>query len=239
MMEEAIEALGRGEVVLIYDFDSRERETDLVMAAEFMTPKHLYQLRRDAGGLICTAIDPLACSAVRLPYFVDILRCACAEHSGNVSSIGSLCERAGDLTYDSKSSFSIWVNHRNTFTGITDVDRSLTITALAEAAKKALQGCQVDLSDEFRSPGHVPVLRAAPGLIKDRRGQTELSIALARAAGVTPATVVCEMLDGETGRALSKDDAMKYARDHGLAFVEGEDVVELYNRTMALAADTV
>jgi 3,4-dihydroxy 2-butanone 4-phosphate synthase len=41
------------------------------------------------------------------------------------------------------------------------------------------------------------------------------------------------MLDGETGRALSKDDAMKYAKDHGLAFVEGEDLVELYNRTMA------
>ena len=57
-MEEAIKALGRGGVVLIYDFDSRERETDLVMAAEFMTPKHIYQLRRDAGGLICATRSP-------------------------------------------------------------------------------------------------------------------------------------------------------------------------------------
>ena len=161
---------------------------------------------------------------------MDILRSA--GRSGNLSGIGSLCERAGDLTYDSKSSFSLWVNHRKNFTGITDVDRALTITALAGITKKALQGYPVHLSDEFRSPGHVPVLRAAPGLIKDRRGQTELSIVLARAAGVTPATVVCEMLDGETGRALSKDDAEKYAKNHGLAFVEGEDVVDLYNRTM-------
>lgn len=231
MIDEAIESLGRGEAVLIYDFDSREMETDLVMAAEFVTPKHIYQFRRDAGGLICAVIDPLACSILGLPYFVDILRSA--GRSGDLSIVGSICERAGDLTYDSKSSFSLWVNHRNTFTGITDIDRALTITSLARITKNSLRGHPVHLSDEFRSPGHVPVLRAAPGLLKDRRGQTELSIVLARAAGVTPATVVCEMLDGETGMALSKDDAVKYAKDLGLAFAEGKDIVELYNRTIA------
>ena len=76
----------------------------------------------------------------------------------------------------------------------------------------------------------MPLLRAAPGLLKDRRGQTELSIVLARAANVTPTMVMCEMLDGETGRSLSKEDAVKYAKEHGLAFIEGKDVEELCAR---------
>jgi 3,4-dihydroxy 2-butanone 4-phosphate synthase len=222
-MEDAINALRDGEIVLLYDYDHRERETDLVMAAEFVTPKHVFQLRRDAGGLICVAIDPAASSLLGIPYIVDVLRCA--GNSGNgFKAIESICERAGDIAYDSKSSFSLWVNHRKTFTGITDIDRALTITRLADITKQSLSGNHVDFGEEFRSPGHVPLLRAAPNLLKDRRGQTELSIVLARAAKVTPAMVMCEMLDGSTGRALSKEDAMKYALENGLAFIEGRDV---------------
>jgi 3,4-dihydroxy 2-butanone 4-phosphate synthase len=222
-MEDAINALRDGEIVLLYDYDHRERETDLVMAAEFVTPKHVFQLRRDAGGLICVAIDPAASSLLGIPYIVDVLRCA--GNSGNgFKAIESICERAGDIAYDSKSSFSLWVNHRKTFTGITDIDRALTITRLADITKQSLSGNHVDFGEEFRSPGHVPLLRAAPNLLKDRRGQTELSIVLARAAEVTPAMVMCEMLDGSTGRALSKEDAMKYALENGLAFIEGRDV---------------
>lgn len=222
-MKDAIRALRNGEIVLLYDYDHRERETDLVMAAEFVTPKHVFQLRRDAGGLICVAIDPVASSLLGIPYIVDVLRCA--ANSGNgFKAIESVCERAGDIAYDSKSSFSIWVNHRKTFTGITDIDRALTITRLADITKQSLSGNHVDFGEEFRSPGHVPLLRAAPSLLKDRRGQTELSIVLARAAEVTPAMVMCEMLDGSTGRALSKEDAVKYAVDNGLAFIEGRDV---------------
>jgi 3,4-dihydroxy 2-butanone 4-phosphate synthase len=93
-----------------------------------------------------------------------------------------------------------------------------------------MNGRKIEFSLEFRSPGHVPLLRAAPGLLRDRRGQTELSIVLAQAAKVTPAMVMCEMLDGETGRSLSKEDAMKYANERGLAFIEGRDVEELCAR---------
>jgi 3,4-dihydroxy 2-butanone 4-phosphate synthase len=60
-------------------------------------------------------------------------------------------------------------------------------------------------------------------------GQTELSIALAKIAGITPAMVVCEMLDDETGRALEKGDAKHYGKDNGLVFVEGKEVVEAYD----------
>ncbi|KAF5037193.1 3,4-dihydroxy-2-butanone 4-phosphate synthase [anaerobic digester metagenome] len=70
------------------------------------------------------------------------------------------------------------------------------------------------------------LLRAADRLLDERRGQTELSIALAGMADITPAVTICEMLDDETGFALSKEGAMEYARKHGLVFVEGQDVLD-------------
>jgi 3,4-dihydroxy 2-butanone 4-phosphate synthase len=60
--------------------------------------------------------------------------------------------------------------------------------------------------------------------LSERRGQTELSIELAIKAGVSPSMVVCEMLDDKTGKALSKEDAIKYSKDHNIPFVEGKDL---------------
>lgn len=70
------------------------------------------------------------------------------------------------------------------------------------------------------------LLRAAERLLDERRGQTELSIALATMANITPAVTICEMLDDETGFALSKADAMAYAKKHGLVFIEGQEVLD-------------
>lgn len=229
MIDDAIQALRKGQVILLYDYDNRERETDLVVPAEFTTPKIVYQLRHDAGGLMCVAIDPVACTKLGIPYIVDVLKHAGTSGNG-FSAIESMYEKVGDIPYDTKSSFSLWVNHRKTYTGITDNDRALTITKLAEVTKSALNGNHIPFGQEFRSPGHVPLLRTAPNLLKDRRGQTELSIVLARAAGVTPAMVMCEMMDGETGNALSKEDAKAYAEKHGLVFIEGTEVEELFKK---------
>ena len=229
MIDNAIQALRKGQVILLYDYDNRERETDLVVPAEFTTPQIVYQLRRDAGGLMCVAIDPAACTRLGIPYIVDVLKYA-GDSGNGFGAIESIYEKVGDIPYDAKSSFSLWVNHRKTYTGITDDDRSLTITKLADITKSALNGNTVPFGQEFRSPGHVPLLRCAPNLLKDRRGQTELSIVLARAAGVTPAMVMCEMLDGETGKALTKEDAKAYAKKHGLVFVEGTEVEELFKK---------
>ena len=86
---------------------------------------------------------------------------------------------------------------------------------------------------EFRSPGHVALLRAAEGLLNERRGQTELSIALTILAGINPAVAICEMLDGNTGRALSKEDAKEYASKNRFVFVEGYEIVDAFkNRAL-------
>ena len=208
-VERAVAAVRRGEPVLIHDAADREGETDLVYPAGAVTPEAVARMRNDAGGLVCVALSDAVARAFELPYRQDIMdHPAAADH---------------DLGYDERSSFSLTVNHRDTYTGITDADRALTITRLAEAAADP---ATVAFADEFRAPGHVHLLRAAPGLVADREGHTELAVALAGAADLPPAMVVCEMLDDDTGGALSPAAARNYADREGLVYVEGAAIID-------------
>lgn len=220
----AITALQNGEMILLFDLEGREAETDFTIAAKAVTPADVRWMRRDAGGLICVALDPDASEELGLPFMADIIRDA-NQYS---TALSKIVEKGGDLKYDSRSSFSIWVNHRDTRTGIPDNDRALTINKLGEIVDRTIDGEEVHFGSEFRTPGHVATLRAAKGLVHERMGQTELSIALAKIAGITPAMVVCEMLDDRTGRALEKGDAQQYGSDNDLVFVEGKEVVDAY-----------
>jgi len=166
-------------------------------------------MRNDAGGLVCVAVSDEVAEAFGLPFLQETIDHPTASDH--------------DLAYDDRSSFSLPVNHRETHTGITDEDRSLTIRELASAARVPEE---TDFAAAFRSPGHVHVLRGAPGLLADRRGHTELGLALAGAAETPPAVVVCEMLDDETGEALVPADAAAYAESRGIPYVEGAELVE-------------
>jgi len=216
VIDDALAALREGKFILLYDFDDREGETDFAIRSDAITPKDILRMRKDGGGLICTAVHPVAAQRLGLPFASDALRAT------------AVAEREGDIPYDKKnhSSFSLWVNHRNTFTGITDRDRTLTVNAIAEQVRQALNGGGTSFREIFRTPGHMALLRAADGLLDARRGQTELSIAMAEMAGITPAITICEMLDDESGYALSKADAKAYAKRHNFAFVEGNEVLE-------------
>jgi 3,4-dihydroxy 2-butanone 4-phosphate synthase len=204
----AIDAFARGEPVLIHDAADREGETDIVYPAGSVTPAAVARLRNDAGGLVCVALSDAVAEALDLPFMQSVL-----DHPTSADH---------ELAYDERSSFSLTVNHRDTFTGITDDDRSVTITELAHLAAEPEPDA---FAESFRSPGHVHLLRAAPALLADREGHTELGIALAAAADQPPAVVVCEMLDDETGGALSPADARAYAAEEGLHYVEGRAIV--------------
>ncbi|QLC33119.1 3,4-dihydroxy-2-butanone-4-phosphate synthase [Halarchaeum sp. CBA1220] len=206
----AVDAIGRGEPVLVHDAAEREGEVDLVYHAADVTPDAVARLRNDAGGLVCVALSHDVCEAFDLPFLADEL-----DHPSATDE---------HLDYDERASFSLTVNHRDTYTGITDDDRSRTIRALADAAADP-DSC--DFAAEFRAPGHVHLLRGAPDGVADREGHTELGLALADAAGRPPAVVVCEMLDADTGQALSPADARRYADDNGLVYVEGRDLLSL------------
>ncbi len=210
-VEAAVEAFQAGKPVLIHDFDDREGEVDMVYPAVDVTAGDVSRLRNDAGGLICVALGPEVADAFDLPFLADEIDHPVAE--------------SDHLGYDERSSFSITVNHRETYTGITDNDRALTISELGTAAAAPEE---TDFPRTFRAPGHVHLLRASRYGLSDRRGHTEMGVALAHEAGRPPAAVVCEMLDDETGEALSVEDARAYAARNGFPFVEGEDLVRAF-----------
>lgn len=211
-VEAAIDAFRRGEPVCVHDSADREGETDLIYPADAVTPSAVARLRNDAGGLVCVALDHEVAEAFELPFLQDAL-----EHPAAASH---------ELTYDDRSSFSLPVNHRETHTGITDEDRALTIRELAASARTPEQ---TEFASTFRTPGHVPVLKGAPGLLADRQGHTELGLALAAAAERPPAVVVCEMLDDESGQALPPGEAAAYADAHGIPYVEGAQIIERFD----------
>ena len=217
-VEKAIEALKRGKIILVYDSDDREGETDMVVASQFITPEHIRTMRKDAGGLICTAIHPDICNKLGIPFMVDILEFA----SQKFKVLKELYPH--DIPYDEKSSFSITINHRKTFTGITDKDRAFTIKKLAELVREERFN---EFGKEFRSPGHVTLLRATEGLVKNRQGHTEMTVALAEMAGLIPITTICEMM-GDGGEAMSKTETKRYAERHNLVYLSGEEIINYY-----------
>jgi 3,4-dihydroxy 2-butanone 4-phosphate synthase len=207
--ERALEALRADEPILVHDAADREGETDLIYHADAVTPEAVAQLRNDAGGLVCVALSHEIAEAFDLPFYTDeVDHPAAADH---------------ELGYDERSSFSLTVNHRDTYTGITDADRSRTIRSLGAAAAAPTE---TKFAEEFRVPGHVHLLKAAPDLLAQREGHTELGLALAVAAELPGAVVVCEMLDDETGEALTPVDARAYADRHDLVYLEGRDVLD-------------
>lgn len=208
-LEQALETFRSGGPVLVHDADDREGETDLLYPAGAMTPSAVARLRSDAGGLVFVALSNEVADAFDLPFLHDVVDHPAAD--------------VGDLAYDSRPSFSLTVNHRDTYTGITDEDRSLTIRSIGEAAG---QPAETDFAETFRSPGHVHLLRAAAGGAAEREGHTELGLALAAAADLPPAVAGAEMLDGETGRELSPSAAREYAVATGTPYVEGSEILE-------------
>ena len=224
-LQRAIEALRTGAFILVYDGDGREAETDLTIASEFVSPASIRTLRKEAGGLICMTLSGEVRARIGLPFMADVLRRATPTYP----VLGAISTE--DMKYDRHSAFSISVNHRETFTGVTDIDRAKTISRLAAIAKEATKrenGWAADVfANEFRSPGHVPLLNAAGPLLAERRGHTELTTALMIMAGLAPTATICEMM-ADDGHAVSKEDAKAYARARNLVFLEGQDIVRAW-----------
>src|SRR2546426_11715284 len=200
----AAAALQRGEFILVYDGDGREEETDLTIASEFVTSESVRTLRKEAGGLICTTLSGEVRARIGLPFMAEVLR-----QSGAAYPVLDAISKE-NMKYDRHSPLSISVNHRDTFTGVTDVDRAKTISRFAAIAKEVTKrenGWAAHVfADEFRSPGHVPLLNAVDPLLVERRGHTELTTALMLMAGRPPTAATCGKMAG-AGRALPEQDA--------------------------------
>ncbi|HDP97520.1 MAG TPA: 3,4-dihydroxy-2-butanone-4-phosphate synthase [Euryarchaeota archaeon] len=220
----AFRELQDGKIVLVYDADGREEETDMIAASEHINDAIVRTMRKNAGGLICATVPPEARRCLGIPYMVDVYNSSASDYPIVLGL------RPNDIPYDTKSSFSLTINHRKTFTGITDLDRAMTISEFAKILESAItceNGASEEFANNFRTPGHVHLLNASDELLLERQGHTELGTALMKMAGLTPSATVCEMM-GDDGRALSKDLAAKYAARKGLVFLEGKDIIDAW-----------
>ncbi len=213
-VESGLESLRRGEFVLLFDSAGRENEVDMVVAAEFVSPEHVARMRQHAGGLLCMAVENSLARSLGLRYMHDIL----TESGTDREMI------MGIAPYGDRSTFSISLNHYQTYTGITDRDRSLTIREFARMYN--VENKRKKFVSSFKTPGHVPVLIASAGLLRDRQGHTEMSVYLAHLAGMTPVTALCEMMDAETYVGLSVEKAHKYAKSHGFPLIDCQELLE-------------
>jgi 3,4-dihydroxy 2-butanone 4-phosphate synthase len=221
----AVRALDAGEPILVFDAPDREGETDLIILSERATPELIRLLRKDAGGWICTAISDDLRVRLGLPFYAGLL--AAAEPQYPV--LGAL--RREQLRYDARSPFGLHLHHRSTYTGIPDNDRALAVRAVGELARDSPRltdaALRARFTSEFSAPGHLPLICAAPGLLSERKGHTELSVSLARMGHLSESATVCEML-GDSGGARGPDAARQYAETHGFVFLDGTTVLEAW-----------
>lgn len=209
-IDRAIDELKKGNMIIMYDGDEREGEADMLFHAKFVTHDKIEKLRKEAGGLICLAVDERFAKRTGLPFYADVL----AKSEFPVSSISCIKTAYGD-----KPAFSIAVNHKEVYTGITDDDRTLTIKKVAELVEKN-EDTHAEFVKNFYSPGHVFLLIGSG--IERRKGHTELTLELARKAGMKGAIVLCEMLGKK--KAVKREHAKEYAKKNNIVFVEGKEI---------------
>jgi 3,4-dihydroxy 2-butanone 4-phosphate synthase len=119
--------------------------------------------------------------------------------------------------YGDKPAFSIPINHKNVYTGITDNDRALT---MREFAKVAATCDRSRFLSSFYTPGHLFLLIGRG--IEKRKGHTELSLELAKQAKLPGTMILCEMLG--KGKALPKAKVKSYCKKNKIEFIEGSDI---------------
>jgi len=217
-ISEAITSLREGEFVLLHDSSGRENEIDMVVAGELITPEHVARMRQHAGGLLCVAISNSLGEKLGLRYMHDILSNSNSFDSNSKDMIMGLAP------YGDHPTFSISINHYQTYTGVTDRDRALTIREMTNLYNA--DDPRRKFVSSFKTPGHVPVLIAAKDLLLRRRGHTEMSIFLTELAELRPVTAICEMMDAQTYSALSVEKAQKYAKQNAIPFVDGKELIE-------------
>src|SRR5438270_3623333 len=185
---QAIADVRAGKLVIVADDETRENEGDLVGAAETVTPEMINFMATHGRGLICLTLMPERCQALGLTQM--------AEHNTEAH------ETAFTVSIDAAARFGVT-------TGISAADRAATVRVAIDPAT---------VPADLRRPGHVFPLRARPGGVLQRVGQTEASIDLARLAGLYPAGVICEILNPD-GSMARRPDLERFAKEHGLTFI--------------------
>jgi 3,4-dihydroxy 2-butanone 4-phosphate synthase/GTP cyclohydrolase II len=202
-VEDAIEDIRSGRMVIVADDEDRENEGDLVCAATMVTAEIVNFMALHARGLICVPLTSERTDALNLPPMAE----------QNQDYLGT----AFTVAVDAHQRFGVT-------TGISAQDRARTIQLLADPNTRP---------SDLRRPGHIFPLRAVPGGVLRRVGQTEASVDLARLAGLPPAGVICEILNPD-GSMARRPQLEEFARTHKLRFITVAQIVAYRLRTERL-----
>jgi|TARA_B110000438_G_scaffold294574_1_gene336188 3,4-dihydroxy 2-butanone 4-phosphate synthase len=218
--------LREGKPILVFDEANREGETDIFFSAKYVTHSSINFLRKNGGGMIFLAAENRASTELGLPFAEEIYEEA-GKNKNKFEILKTMLSHT--LPYDKRSSFSVFLNHKDTFTGISDNDRALTARIFAQIFEDTINSKITDgknyLAQNFRIPGHVPVCIADSKLLKSRQGHTELIVALFNLIQMNPIALGCEMV-GNDGSSLSPEDAKSWAQKEGYLFLEGQQIVD-------------
>ena len=202
-IEQAIDDLRNGKCVIVADDEDRENEGDLVCAAELATPDLINFMTIHGRGLICLTLTAERCDQL------------------------GLAQMTRDNTEEMGTAFTVSIDAERRFgvtTGISAADRARTIHVAIRPESEP---------GDLRRPGHVFPLRARPGGVLQRVGQTEASVDLARLAGLMPAGVICEILNPD-GTMARRAELSAFAAQHELTFVTVAQLVAYRLRTERL-----
>lgn len=174
-VEELIEDIRQGKMVILMDDENRENEGDLVMAAPMVRPEDINFMATYARGLICLPLSEERCEQLNLGLMV-----------------------AGDTNSSSHGTpFTLSIEAaKGVTTGISAADRARTVQAAVASNARP---------QDIVQPGHIFPLKAQPGGVLSRAGHTEAGCDLARLAGFEPAAVIVEIMNEDGTMARRDD----------------------------------
>jgi len=191
-IEEGLEDMRAGKMVVVCDAEDRENEGDLTLAAQFATPEAINFMATHGRGLICLALTPERCDELGL----DLMA------AKNESAF--------------KTAFTVSIEAREGIaTGISAHDRAHTIQVAIDPEASP---------DDLVQPGHMFPLKARGGGVLERTGQTEAGVDLARLAGLSPAAVICEVMNDD-GTMARVPDLERYCAEHDLKMITVADLI--------------
>ena len=190
-IEQALEDLRQGKVILVIDDPDRENEGDLICAAQFASTENVNLMASDAKGLICMPMSAALCESLGLPQMVE-------ENTDNHST-----------------AFTVSIDHVDTTTGISAVERALTARKCVEGGAKP---------EDFRRPGHMFPLQAREGGVLKRAGHTEATVDLMRLAGLAECGLCCEIMR-EDGTMMRTKELLSFAKERNLTVITIADLI--------------
>ncbi|MBI5399391.1 bifunctional 3,4-dihydroxy-2-butanone-4-phosphate synthase/GTP cyclohydrolase II [Candidatus Saganbacteria bacterium] len=173
-IEEALNEIANGRMVVVLDDHGRENEGDLVLAAEKITPEAINFMISFGRGLVCVPLTAERLEALAVPQMVDRNREA--------------MKTAFTVSVDAAPRFGVT-------TGISAADRAKTIEVLINPQTR---------KDDLVRPGHIFPLQVREGGVIKRAGHTEAAVDLAKLAGLYPGAVICEIINNDGSMARTE-----------------------------------